>query len=341
MGQASRSGRLHVAKRTVQPEGERSIRQRGGTTTELLFNFFLEVDYRPASDWILHASTLVTYDFIYPIKSDDDTWNEKQFNQSTDLRLDDEYWQLLKEFHVTWAPEGISFPTRKTDRVLGGDGLFSGHRPDQPGRRASWLLGRGVQTSVIPVWLWRAEYWPNVQTGWLEELGFQFVLNPNADWIPNLGPSLGNTAGGIWAPAEELPNPLAPYGPPFSDTTYLGASTDLIPEPDEWDDDYFDFTLRVSMMIHGHILTLNGFYGMEKTPRRCFLALRPIHGLPDLRNSTGWNHDPLPDLRRILPAQEVRWGDLDRGPALVDQCAGRREPGDPIRRPLAVRQGLY
>ena len=240
---------------------------------QLLFNFFLEVDYRPGSDWILYASTLVTYDFIYPIKSDDDTWGDKKFAQSTDLRLDDEYWQLLKELHVTWAPRGFLFRLGKQIVSWGEADFFRVMDQINPIDERRGFSDVEFESTIIPIWLWRAEYWPNVQTGWLEELGFQFVLNPNADWIPNQGPALGNEAGGVWAPAEELANPLYPYGPPFSETTYLGASTDLIPEPDEWDDDYFDFSLRMSMMIHGHIVTLNGFYGMEKTPEALFVGI--------------------------------------------------------------------
>jgi hypothetical protein len=240
---------------------------------QLLFNFFLEVDYRPSEDWILYASTLVTYDFIYPIKSDDDTWNEKKFDQSTDLRFDDEYWQLLKELHVTWAPKGFLFRLGKQIVSWGEADFFRVMDQINPIDERRGFSDVEFETSVIPIWLWRAEYWPNVQTGWLEELGFQFVLNPNADWIPNQGPALGNEVGGVWAPAEELANPLFGAAPIFSPTTYLGASTDLIPEPDEWDDDFFDFSLRMTMMIYGNIVTLNGFYGMEKTPEALFIGV--------------------------------------------------------------------
>jgi len=244
---------------------------------QLLFNFFLEVDYRPHEDWILYASTLVTYDFIYPVKSDDDTWDEKKFvNSAETMRLDDEYWQLLKEVHVTWAPRGFLFRLGKQIVSWGEADFFRIMDQINPIDERRGFSDVEFETTIIPIWLLRTEYWPNVQTGWLEELGFQFVLNPNADWIPNQGPGIGNEVGGIWAPAEELPNPLFGLDPIFSPTTYLGAATEEYGEPDDWDTDYFDYALRMSMMISGHIVTLNGYYGREKSPEALFTGIEMV-----------------------------------------------------------------
>jgi hypothetical protein len=241
---------------------------------QMLFNFFMEVDYRPSQDWILYGSTRVVYDFIYPIKSDDDTWNEKKFDRSTDLRLDDEYWQLLHEAHVTWAPRGFLFRLGKQIVSWGEADFFRVMDQINPIDERRGFSDVEFESTIIPIWLWRAEYWPNVQTGWLEELGFQFVLNPNATWIPNLGASYGNEVGGIWSIAAEIPNPLFGLDPIFTPTTFLGGATDLVPEPDAWDDEFFDYSLRMTMMIYGNIVTLNGFYGMEKTFESLFVGIQ-------------------------------------------------------------------
>jgi len=241
---------------------------------QMLFNFFLEVDYRPRQDLIFYGSTNVVYDFIYPIKSDDDTWNEKKFDQSAEyLRLDDDYWELLHELHVTWAPRGFLFRLGKQIVSWGEMDFFRVMDQINPLDDRRGFSDVEFETTIIPIWLLRAEYWPNVQTGWLEELGFQFVLNPNAEWIPNQSVNYGNEVGGIWSIAAEVPNPLYGLDPIFSPTTYLGGATDLVPDPDAWDDGYFDYALRMSMMIYGNIITLNGFYGREKTPETLFTGI--------------------------------------------------------------------
>ena len=40
--------------------------------------------------------------------------------------------------------------------------------------------------------------------------------------------------------------------------------------PDNWDDSAFEYALRLSLMIKGSILTLNGFYGLENSPQLLF-----------------------------------------------------------------------
>jgi hypothetical protein len=234
------------------------------------------MDYRPGQDWILYGSTKVIYDFIYPVKSGDDTWGDKKFVQSSHLRLDDEYWQILHELHATWAPGSFLFRLGKQIVSWGEADFFRIMDQINPIDERRGFSDVEFESTIVPIWLLRAEYWPNVQTGWLEELGFQFVLNPNATWIPNQGATVGNEAGGIWAAAEELPNPLFGLAPVFTPTTYLGAATEFYNDPDDWDTDFFDYALRMSMMLYGHIVTLNGYYGREKSPEALFIGIEMV-----------------------------------------------------------------
>ena len=85
-----------------------------------LTNFFLEADYKLSSDWKLYGSGMLSVDWIYQIKHDDHTWERKQFESSKDsLNVDDEWWQLLKELHVTWDPGKFFSPRGKTARGVG------------------------------------------------------------------------------------------------------------------------------------------------------------------------------------------------------------------------------
>jgi hypothetical protein len=52
---------------------------------------------------------------------------------------------------------------------------------------------------------------------------------------------------------------------------YIGApDLNQVVEPDNWSDDGFEYALRLSLMIKGSILTLNGFYGLENSPQLLF-----------------------------------------------------------------------
>ncbi len=51
------------------------------------------------------------------------------------------------------------------------------------GRRG--FLDIEFETTIIPIWLFRADYYPKIKLSWLQDLGFEFVYNPNADFIPN------------------------------------------------------------------------------------------------------------------------------------------------------------
>ena len=51
-------------------------------------------------------------------------------------------------------------------------------------------------------------------------------------------------------------------------TMYVGTPDEnLVVEPDQWNEEGFEYAMRLSLMIRGSILTVNGFYGRENSPQ--------------------------------------------------------------------------
>ncbi len=239
---------------------------------QALLTVLAEADYRPRSDLTLYISGILTMDLIYDLKHDDRTWNEKLFSQSRSrMYIDDRSWQFLKECHVTWTPWTFLFRVGKQIVSWGEMDFFRIMDQINPTDDRRGFSDVEFETTIIPIWLVRAEWWPELNLGWLGELGVQFVFNPNAQFIPNQRLETGNDFGGIWSAAAEVGNPLYEALGAGTPTMYVGhPDLNQIVEPDKWDDDGFEYALRLSLMIKGSILTLNGFYGRENSPQLLF-----------------------------------------------------------------------
>jgi len=236
---------------------------------QALFNFLVEGDYRPREDLTLYVSSLLTADLAYWFKDHDTSWEEKLFTESKDkLFVDDEYWQLLKEAHITWTPGPFLFRLGKQIVSWGEMDFFRIMDQINPLDSRRGFSDVEFETTVIPVWLMRAEWWPTLQVGWLEELGFQFVFNPNADFIPDQNPTTGNDAGGIWSAAYAYDNPLYPPFPTGlglgTPKMYVGALEEYLEEPEAWKEGQ-EYGGRISLKIKGSILSVNGFYGRDNS----------------------------------------------------------------------------
>jgi len=193
-------------------------------------------------------------DWIYQIKHNDSSWNDKLFSKSKDnLNVDDKYWQLLKEARLTWTPGDFMF--RGGKQIVSWGELLAFRIMDQinplDGRRG--FLDIEFETTIIPIWLLRADYYPKIKLSWLQDLGFEFVYNPNADFIPNQDLGSGNADFGIWAPNVPIPGAHVA-------TTYAN-----IREPKRWKEGN-EFGLRVKANMLGAMVTLNGFYGRDNSP---------------------------------------------------------------------------
>jgi len=246
-----------------------------------LMNLFLEFDYTFTDNLKLYAASMLTVDWIYELKHDDKSWTDKKFFKSRDeLFVDDEYWQLLKEIHLSWTPGNCYFRVGK--QIVSWGEMIGFRLMDQinPLDTRRGMADVEFETTIIPIWLIRAEYYPQITTGWLQDVGLEFIFNPNADFIPNQM-LMGNDEAGIWSP-----NIVAPLGP--GREAYIGSSNMNIKEPQEWDDEGYEYAFRIKSVVKDAIITLNYFYGRDNAP-----VMRPdMTALP--------RFEVAPDSNRIL-----------------------------------------
>ena len=232
-----------------------------------IFNFFLEGDYKVTDNLKFYGAGMLTADWVYDLKHDDRSWNDKMFSQSRDkLQMDDEYWQLLKEAHLTWTPGDFMFRVGKQIVAWGETDGFRLMDQINPLDQRRGMADVEFETSIIPIWLLRADYYPQISSTWLDDLGFEFIFNPNADFIPNQG-FMGNDEGGIWSP-----NVLIPLGPGVD--AHLGSGPMNIEEPDTWSEGR-EFGFRVKGVVNKSIITLNYFYGRENAAVTKMAAVPP------------------------------------------------------------------
>jgi hypothetical protein len=219
-----------------------------------LMNLFLEGDYEIAKDLKFYGAGMLTVDWIYQLKHKDSSWDEKLFSKSkSKLNVDDKYYMLMKEARLTWTPGDFMFRAGK--QIVSWGELLAFRIMDQinPLDQRRGFLDVEFETTIIPVWLMRADYYPKIKSSWLQDLGFEFVYNPNADFIPNLGIQTGNDEGGIWAPNVPLGGP------------HLGSAISYIKTPERWKEGN-EFGFRVKANMFGAITTLNAFYGRDNSP---------------------------------------------------------------------------
>jgi len=219
-----------------------------------LMNLFVEGDYQITKDLKFYGSGMLTVDWIYQMKHNDSSWNDKLFSESKhNLNVDDKYWQLLKEARLTWAPGDFMFRVGK--QIVSWGELLAFRIMDQinPLDSRRGFLDIEFETTIIPIWLFRADYYPKIKLSWLQDLGFEFVYNPNADFIPNQDIMAGNADAGIWAPDVKM-------GGPHLATAYANIST-----PKRWKEGN-EFGFRVKANMLGAITTLNFFYGRDNSP---------------------------------------------------------------------------
>ena len=264
-----------------------------------LMNLFVEGDYAITDNLKFYGSGMLTVDWIYQLKHNDNSWNDKLFSKSKDkLNVDDKYWQTLKEARLTWAPGDFMFRAGK--QIVSWGELMAFRIMDQinPLDQRRGFLDVEFETTIIPIWLLRADYYPKIKSSWLQDLGFEFVYNPNPDFISNQGLKAGNDEGGIWAPNI--------YGPDFADMSFLGipgvgliprdvaigffgplaAGQPILPSrigsmfldirtPKKWKEGH-EFGFRAKANLFGALATLNAFYGRDNDPVLKSLPYAPV-----------------------------------------------------------------
>jgi hypothetical protein len=232
---------------------------------QLLTNVLAEADYRFADTAKFFVSGMFSADWIYDVKRSDSSWNRKRFDKSrvsgNSLYMDNEYWQLLKEAHITWNPGNFLFRFGKQVVAWGEmDGIRLMDQINPQGNQRGFADVE-FENSIIPIWLARAEYNPKINSTWLTDLNLQFVFNPNVTFIPNQNLTTGNDAGGIWAPQAYAKSPFFPLG-----SAHIGKQTFEIDRPKNLDPEGFGYAFRINGNVLGGAMSLNYFYGREKDP---------------------------------------------------------------------------
>lgn len=227
-----------------------------------LTNVFLESAYRPTDDIKLYVSGMFTADWIYDIKSNNREWVDKGFAKSRKhLYMDNEYWQLLKEGHVTWTPPNWNIRLGKQIVSWGETDGFRLMDQINPLDQRRGFSDVEFENSIIPTWLAKFEYFVPNKPSWIQDLGFEFVFNPNVTFIRNQSIETGNDKGGIWAPDAN-----AVIGPPPVPEAHVGSANYDLDKPRAFNSSGYEYAFRVKSVISDAIITLNYYYGLDKDP---------------------------------------------------------------------------
>ena len=189
----------------------------------------------------------------------DNSWNDKLFSKSKhNLNVDDKYWQLLKEAHLTWTPGDFMFRVGK--QIVSWGELLAFRIMDQinPLDQRRGFSDVEFETTIIPIWLFRADYYPKIKLSWLQDLGFEFVYNPNADFIPNQDIQQEMRMEASGHPMSRFPVLIW-----LQRMRILGT-------PKRWKEGN-EFGFRVKANMLDSIVTLNGFYGRDNSPVTLFV----------------------------------------------------------------------
>ncbi len=276
----------------------------------MILNAFIEGDYSFAPELKVFASGMLTYDWTYQVNTDNKAWKSKLFRKSKDrLYVDDHYWQLLKEAHVTWTPGNVYFRAGK--QIVAWGEMLGVRLLDQinPLDQRRGMADVEFESTVIPIWLIRSEYYIQNKPRWIQDLGIEFIFNPNVDFIADQMIYPGNDKGGIWAPDVTIPNPFLGMGllpPEVRNAQYLRLGSYArvkLDEPDKWSPDSYEYGIRLKMLVEDAFITLNYWYGYDNVP--VVATSKPGFIPPDFNYSFASNGDILfhPTAQGYYPLQ--------------------------------------
>ncbi len=268
-------------------DGNQIESQRGFNSfvTEAL----LEMQYQPKSNWKFFVSGKGNVDWAYPVLAGNNEWKEKQFDKAYSKFFVFDYWQdILGEAHVTYAKDNLFLRFGKQVVVWGEADGFRLMDQINPIDQRRGIANVNFENVVIPVWLLRAEYRQPTPPSWLQDLGYQFVFNPNFGYRGNEGPTPGGTdTNGIWymdkpagtmrfinfppgAPVGFVPSGIVPtLPPPFQAAagpntgSIIGSFDSNLEKPAAFSSDGYKYSGRVTATIADTRITLNGFYGRD------------------------------------------------------------------------------
>lgn len=228
-----------------------------------VFQLLLEAKLNLSPQLRIFGSLNFNSDWAYELLDEKDDWEDRQFDKSRDeLYMLHNMEDVLKELHVTWTPGNLMFRVGKQVVVWGEMNVTKIMDQINPVDQRRGISDIEFEKTVIPLWLFRAEYFMIPDTDWMTELGFQFIFNPNLNFRGNQSPTPGGDAFGIWAP-----NVTTPLGGPYPmDFAHIGSYDIMrLEEPDVLDSDGFEYGFRIRTVLWDAIITLNYLDGISNT----------------------------------------------------------------------------
>ena len=227
-----------------------------------LMNLFVEAEYKVFPQFKFYTSEKLSVDWAYQLNANRDSWEDKGFDKSRHrFNVDDRYWQILNEAHVTWTPGNFFFRLGKQIVSWGEVTAFRVMDQINPVDYRRGFADVEFENTLIPIWLLRSEYYPRISTNWLQDLAFEFVFNPNVTWIPNQDILLGNDDGGIWAPNIRFYAPGTP-----GNMIRIGSANYDVHKPNKWSEEGFGYAFRTKGVVKDFIVSLNYYYGLDHSP---------------------------------------------------------------------------
>ena len=238
-----------------------------------LFQALFELQLDLSHDLKFFSSVGINADWAYPILTEDSEWKDKQFDHSRDeLLIFGDRRDILHEFHLTWTPGNWYFRVGKQIVVWGETDGFRLMDQINPLDQRRGMTDVEFETTILPIWLVRAEYYLQPNSSWLQDLGFEFIFNPNPDFRGDEAIMPGNDKSGIWAPKIKIPM--------GDDYAHLGSFDLHLHKPGHFDDDGFEYAFRIKSVINDTIITLNYFYGRDNLP-----VIKSCPSLPRMETS--------------------------------------------------------
>jgi hypothetical protein len=259
-----------------------------------LFNFFVETNYGLSPKVKFYTSGMFTADWVYDIKSSDGSWQDKEFDGSRKqgMYIDNQYWQLLKEAHLTWSEDNFMLRVGKQSVGWGETDMLRLMDQINPLDQRRSFAETEIDTLRIPVWLLRFDYYTHASIGKVQDINFQGIFNPNVTFIRDQVVTPGNDVAGVWAPnvsaglfkdlsflgvpgvswvpASIADNPL--IFPPFltaglpAKDCYVGSMQMKIKKVNSLSSEGFEYGIRVKASIYDALVSLSYFYGLDKSP---------------------------------------------------------------------------
>ncbi len=239
--------------------GDRYDTQEG--FQQAIFQGLVEARLKWNRDLRFFVSGKLNADWAYPILHNDSDWNDKQFDKSKSrLQVFSHGRDIIHEAHATWTPGNWFLRLGKQIVVWGETDGFRLMDQINPLDQRRGITDVEFETTIIPIWLMRLEYFLHPDAAWITDLGLEFIFNPNFDFRGDELIETGNDKAGIWAPNVEIP-----FGGPYpNDYAHLGSQRLYKDEPDAFmDSDGFEYGFRIKGIVWDSIVTLNAFYGRE------------------------------------------------------------------------------